>query len=206
MKKFKRSSISIACYVFTAIFAAYFLFMIVSTITTINQYYAAYDMQPGFGEVVGYLFQNCTSPLMAMIISFMAGLIYDEVRRLNPANWATDDEITEAKEAKRLAKEAKQIAKGEAAVAAAAAAAENKDTEEVIKPEFAAVVAEEAEEAAALAEEQAEEETEAAEAPAEEEPDEVEEAPAGPVHTEFFAEVAEEDENASEKEPAETEE
>ena len=54
----------------------------------------------------------------------MAGFILEEVRKLNPSNWRTEDEIAEEKEAKKMAKEAKQIAKGEAAKAKADAKAE----------------------------------------------------------------------------------
>lgn len=145
MKKFRRSPFTIACYVFAAMFAAYFVAVVIGTVSTITQYYAAYDMSPTFGEVANYLFQQGTMPLFAAIGTFMAGVILDEVRKGNPANWASDEEISEAKEAKRLAKEAKQIAKGEAAAAAATAAAgaEKLASDDSIKPEFAAVVAEE---------------------------------------------------------------
>ena len=160
MKKFRRSPFTIACYVLAAMFAAYFVTIVISTVATITQYYAAYDMSPTFGEVAGYLFQQGTMPLFAAIGTFMAGIILDEVRKGNPANWASDEEISEAKEAKRLAKEAKQIAKGEAAAAAATAAsgAEKVVGDETIKPEFAAVVAEESENTAAFGDEEAAEE------------------------------------------------
>jgi hypothetical protein len=157
MKKFRRSAFSIACYVFAAIFAAYFVAVVISTVSTISQYYAAYQMSPTFGEVVGYLLQNGVTPLVAAILTFMAGLTYDEVRRINPANWASDDEISEAKEAKRLAKEAKQIAKGEAAKAAAEAKAPAADDDESVKPEFSAVIAEESEPVAVVHEPEVEE-------------------------------------------------
>ncbi len=163
MKKFRKSPFTIACYVFAAMFAAYFVTVIISTVTTINQYYAAYDMAPTFGEVAGYLFQQGTAPLFAAIGTFMAGVILDEVRKGNPANWASDDEISEAKEAKRLAKEAKQIAKGEAA-AAAASAAEAVSADETIKPEFAAVVAEESKNTVVFEDEEDAEAAEKAEA------------------------------------------
>ena len=144
MKKFRKSAVSIVCYVLAALFTVYLVTVIVSSIATVNQYYSQYGMSPAIGEVVNYLMQNSLSPLTAIIVTFMAGLIYDEVRKLNPANWASDDEITEAQEAKRLAKEAKQIAKGEAAAAAAAV----EDSSDQIKPELADSVAEEAEAAA----------------------------------------------------------
>ena len=198
MKKFRRSPFTLACYVIAAMFAAYFVTIVISTVTTINQYYAAYDMSPTFGEVASYLFQQGTMPLFAAIGTFMAGIILDEVRKGNPANWASDEEISEAKEAKRLAKEAKQIAKGEAAAAAAtaASAAEKVVSDESIKPEFAAVVAEESkntvvfddeEDAEAVAEE-AEEKADEAEAPVEEKAEEA--AGAAAAEAEEKAEVS----------------
>lgn len=178
MKKFRRSPFTIACYVIAAMFAAYFVTIVISTVTTINQYYAAYDMSPTFGEVASYLFQQGTMPLFAAIGTFMAGIILDEVRKGNPANWASDEEISEAKEAKRLAKEAKQIAKGEAAAAAAtaASAAEKIVSDESIKPEFAAVVAEESKNTVVFDDEEDAEAADEAEAVAEEAEEKAEEA------------------------------
>lgn len=178
MKKFRRSPFTIACYVIAAMFAAYFVTIVISTVTTINQYYAAYDMSPTFGEVASYLFQQGTMPLFAAIGTFMAGIILDEVRKGNPANWASDEEISEAKEAKRLAKEAKQIAKGEAAAAAAtaASAAEKIVSDESIKPEFAAVVAEESKNTVVFDDEEDAEAADEADAAAEEAEEKAEEA------------------------------
>ena len=178
MKKFRRSPFTIACYVIAAMFAAYFVTIVISTVTTINQYYAAYDMSPTFGEVASYLFQQGTMPLFAAIGTFMAGIILDEVRKGNPANWASDEEISEANEAKRLAKEAKQIAKGEAAAAAAtaASAAEKIVSDESIKPEFAAVVAEESKNTVVFDDEEDAEAADEAEAVAEEAEEKAEEA------------------------------
>lgn len=178
MKKFRRSPFTIACYVIAAMFAAYFVTIVISTVTTINQYYAAYDMSPTFGEVASYLFQQGTMPLFAAIGTFMAGIILDEVRKGNPANWASDEEISEAKEAKRLAKEAKQIAKCEAAAAAAtaASAAEKIVSDESIKPEFAAVVAEESKNTVVFDDEEDAEAADETEAVAEEAEEKAEEA------------------------------
>ena len=157
MKKFRRSPVAIACYVLAAVFAAYFVSVVIVTISTITEYYAAYGMSAGAGEVLEYLFQQGLTPLTSAILTFMAGFILEAVRKLDPANWMTDEELAEAKEAKRMAKEAKQIAKGEAAKAAAEAAAgetaaEEGDAagsedagEEAVSADFAAVVADEAE-------------------------------------------------------------
>ena len=156
MKQFQKSPVAIACYVISVLLAAYFLYVCATTISTINQYYASYDMKAGFGETLGYIVQSGLSPLVSAITVFMAGYILEEVRKLNPANWMTEDEIAEAREAKKMAREAKQIAKGEEAKAKADAKAEaeaearaeaaaEKLEEETEAVEFSAEVAEDAE-------------------------------------------------------------
>ncbi len=115
MKKFRRSPVAIACYVIAALLAVYFLAVIFSTLSTINEYYAQYDMRAGFGETFGYLMQNGMSIFVNALLVFMAGFILETVRKLNPSNWMTDEEIAEAREAKQLARQEKQAAKGEAA-------------------------------------------------------------------------------------------
>ena len=50
MKKFRRSPIAVICYVMAAITAAYFIAVIFSTMSTIHQYYAQYQMSAGFGD------------------------------------------------------------------------------------------------------------------------------------------------------------
>lgn len=149
MKKFRKSPFSIVCYVFAAIFAVYFVASEVSAVITIQQYYASYQMSASVGEYITYMVQSGATPLTSAILIFMAGLIYEAIRKQDPANWASDEEITEAAEAKRLAREAKQIAKGEAAKAAAELkeeAAELKEqaaeSADAISDEFSAVVAE----------------------------------------------------------------
>jgi hypothetical protein len=141
MKKFRKSPIAIICYIFGAIFAAYFVATEVNTISTIYDYYAPYQMTPTVGEVIGYMIQQGMQALTAAILVLMAGIILEEVRKLNPANWVTDDEIAEKKEARKAVREAKQIARGEAAKAAAEA--DMAEEKEGIKAEFAAAIAEE---------------------------------------------------------------
>ena len=81
-----------------AITAAYFIAVIFSTMSTIHQYYAQYQMSAGFGETLGYLLQNGLSPLVSAITLFMAGFILEEVRKLNPSNWMTEEEIASRNE------------------------------------------------------------------------------------------------------------
>lgn len=204
MKKYRRSPLSIVCYVLAAIFAANFILVISSTLTEINQYYATYGMQPGFGEVLRYMLQMGSTPLFTAVATFMVGIIFNEIRKQNPANWAADEEISEAKEAQRLFKDAKQIAKGEAAKAAAEAKEPViTENDEGIKTEFSAVVAEnsdtvefggdETEEEAAAPEETENEE------PAEAADDQVqEETESESFSDEFSAVVAEDEETPAE--------
>lgn len=113
MKKFRRSPLVYICYALACLMLVYVIFIIFSTINQINQYYAAYNMSAGFGEVLGYLVQNGMTPLTSAILVCMAGKILDEAMKANPANWMSDEELIEAKEAKQLAKLEKQTAKYE---------------------------------------------------------------------------------------------
>lgn len=127
MKKFRRSPITIGCYAVAALILVYFCFTSVSTVRTIDEYYAQYGMTGTFTEYVTYIFQNGYGTLVNAILVFMAGLIYDAVRKLDPNNWKTDEELAEEKAAKRLPKEA-----------GAAAVAEAKDIVEFDKAEDSA--------------------------------------------------------------------
>lgn len=156
MKQFRKSPIAIACYVISVLILAYCLYVCANAIGYVNQYFASMGMPAEFGVTLEYIIQSGLSPFVSAVTVFMAGFILEEVRKLNPANWKTEDEIAEEKEAKKMAKEAKQIAKGEAAKAKADAKAEaeaearaearaEEMVEEAEIAEFSAVVAEDAE-------------------------------------------------------------
>ena len=164
MKKFRKSPIAIACYVIAALVAVYFIAIMFSTIHSINEYYATYQMKAGLGETLGYLLQNGLGPLTNAIVIFMAGFILDEVRKLNPAKWMTEEEIAEEKEAKRLAREEKQAAKGEAAKIKAGIITEEEAAEAKATESVEAVFVNSDEETEAVPEEAAEEAEEIAEA------------------------------------------
>lgn len=190
MKRFRRSPVAIICYVIAILITCYFIGVTISTLITIHDYYAQYDMQAGFGETMAYLLQNGLTILVNAVVVFMAGFILEEVRKLNPSNWTTDEERAEAREAKQLAREQKQAAKGEAAriragvvtEAEAAKAGEEipveadfSDVADEVVAEAADDVAAEAVEAADAAEEAAGEAIDAAEEPAVEAADAAEE-------------------------------
>ena len=191
MKKFRRSPVAIACYVIAALLAVYFLAVIFSTLSTINEYYAQYDMRAGFGETFGYLMQNGMSIFVNALLVFMAGFILETVRKLNPSNWMTDEEIAEAREAKQLAREEKQAAKGEAAkIKAGVITAEEAESANAEKSVEAVFVTPEEENSDAEADAETDADAEAA-------PEEPEE-PASEETAAETEETAAEDENADE--------
>ncbi len=118
-KKYRRSAISVACYVLAAVMLAYVCYTIGNTVQTINDYYAQYGISAQPMEYITYCLQSALQPLFYTIVLFMLGCILDAVRMNNENNYKTDEEIREELEAKQQAKEAKKLAKGEAAAIAA---------------------------------------------------------------------------------------
>ena len=141
MKKFRRSPLTYACYTVAAVFAVYFCVTVVSTITTINNYYAGYGMTAGFTETLGYVIQAGAVPLISALATLMIGCIHDEVRKLNPAYYATDEELAAAREAKKQAREEAKAAKAAANETGEEEFELEPDTSETGKVEFSAEVA-----------------------------------------------------------------
>lgn len=98
MKKFKTSPITIACYIIAALLCVYFVVLAAQTVKQINEYYASYGMTAMFGETVTYILQQGLTPLVSALLMCMAGVIHNEVRKLNPANWTVGAETAEAGE------------------------------------------------------------------------------------------------------------
>ena len=133
-KKYRRSKVSVACYVIAALMFGYVCFQIGSTVQTINEYYAQYGMSAQPLEYVTYTLQAALQPIVYTIVIFMLGYILDAVRRNNKAYYLTDEELFDAAEAKRQAKEAKKLARGEAA---AVKAGNVTTTEKSVEADFA---------------------------------------------------------------------
>ena len=114
-KKYRRSAVSVVCYVIAALMFGYVCYQIGTTVQTINEYYAQYGMSAQPLEYVTYTLQSALQPIVYTIVIFMLGYILDAVRRNNKAYYLTDEEVLEAKEEKKQAREAKKYAKGEAA-------------------------------------------------------------------------------------------
>ena len=129
-KKYRRSVISIVCYVLAAAMLSYVCYTIGNTVHTINDYYAQYGISAQPMEYITYCLQSALQPLFYTIVLFMLGCILDAVRMNNENNYKTDEEIREALEAKQQAKEAKKLAKGEAAAIAAGNVTTDEDSVE----------------------------------------------------------------------------
>ena len=133
-KKYRRSGVSVACYVIAALMMVYVCYQIGNTIKTINEYYAQYEMSATAMEYITYCGQAALQPLYYAFTAFMFGYILDAVRKNNPANYRSDEDIEAEKEAKKEAKDAKKFAKGEAA---AAKAGNVTTTENSVEADFA---------------------------------------------------------------------
>ena len=119
-KKFRRSAVTTICYVLAALMLIYTCYQIGSTVHTINEYYGQYGMQATAVEYLTYTAQAALTPLFNTIVLFMLARILDEVRKNNPANYRSDEDIVESGIAKKEAKDAKKFEKGEKAAAKAA--------------------------------------------------------------------------------------
>lgn len=106
-KKLRKSPVVIALYVVAALVLIYAVYLVGSTVSYISSYYGQYGATPGFGETVGYVMQSVYQPLVMAILLGAAGYILNEVRALNPAYYATKEEIEAAKAAKKAAKTVK---------------------------------------------------------------------------------------------------
>ena len=118
-KKFRRSAITTIGYVLAALMLIYTCYQIGNTVHTINEYYAQYGMKATPLEYLTYVGQNALNPLIYAALLFLISAVHNEVRKNNPANYLSDEDIVEADAAKKAAKEAKQVRKGDEAAAKA---------------------------------------------------------------------------------------
>ena len=99
-KKYRRSAVSIACYVFALLILFYIVYLIGNTANQINQYYAQYDMKAQPAEYFSYIIQSVMGPVINAATFFLFGYILDEVRKNNPAYYISDEELEKARAAK----------------------------------------------------------------------------------------------------------
>ena len=103
-KKLRQSPIVIALYVLAVLVLIYAFYQVGSTVKYIASYYSQYGMSPSFGESVGYVLSAVYQPLVMAILLGAAGYILNEVRALNPAYYATKEELEAIKAARKAAK------------------------------------------------------------------------------------------------------
>lgn len=146
-KKFRRSPVTVICFVLAALMLIYACYQGGSTIHQINDYYAQYGMKAKPAEYLTYVSQSVMATLINAIGLFMLAKIHDDVRKNNPANFMSDEDMVEAAEAKKAAKDSKQFEKGEKAAAKAADKSDVKvsvktESEEPVVVDFAVADAE----------------------------------------------------------------
>ena len=138
-KKYRRSALSIVCYVIALLLLFYIVYLVGNTVAQVNQYYAQYDMKAQPAEYISFIMQTAFEPFINAVIFFMLGMILDEVRKNNPAYYLSDEEIDQAKIAKqeaRIARQEERAAKKAAAAEEAAAAKAESAAAAVAVPEM----------------------------------------------------------------------
>jgi hypothetical protein len=89
MQKFKKSPVTIVCYVLAALALVYCCYVLGNSYKTVAEYYAAYNMKPQIGEILTYMLQGGLTPLTSAVTLFMAAHILDAVRKLDPKNYVS---------------------------------------------------------------------------------------------------------------------
>lgn len=141
-KKLKTSKVTIGLYACTGIVSVYALYAIFNSITYLRNYFKTYGSSIGehFGNALSYILNQSLSYIVFAVLLFVASVILTEVRKLNPENYISDEEM-----------QAILAAKAEKAARAAeikAMKAEEKAAKEAAKAETTAVEIEKLGEAA----------------------------------------------------------
>ena len=141
-KKLKTSKVTIGLYACTGIVSVYALYAIFNSITYLRNYFKTYVSTIGehFGDALSYILNQSLSYIVFAVLLFVASVILTEVRKLNPENYISDEEM-----------QAILAAKAEKAARAAeikAMKAEEKAAKEAAKAETTAVEIEKLGEAA----------------------------------------------------------
>lgn len=113
-KKFIQSPMAIICYVLAALMLIYACFQAGSTVKQINEYYSSYGMTAKPSEYLAYVIQAMIEPLLHAVTIFMFGYILNTIRKMDPGNYKTAEELMAIEEAKKEAKSKKQAARSEA--------------------------------------------------------------------------------------------
>lgn len=134
-KKLKRSPWSIAFYVIAAALLIHAVYTVFGTISYLNTYFSTYGSSIGanFGNAISYIFSNSLVHFIYAALAFTGAKTFDEVRKLNPDNYFSEDELAMmelAKQEKLEAKKAEAAAVNGVKEETAEAAAEEVSAEE----------------------------------------------------------------------------
>ena len=119
VKKYRLSPVAVISYAIAVMILLFVCYQVGKMVGEINQYYAAQGLKPAFSDYFVYTIPAMLPSLRNCFIFFMLGYILDAVRKNNPANYKTQEEIEEEKIARQEAREARKAARGEAAAAKA---------------------------------------------------------------------------------------
>jgi hypothetical protein len=139
-KKLKTSKVIIGLYVCTGIVSVYALYAIFNSITYLRNYFKTYGSSIGehFGDALSYILNQSLSYIVFAVLLFAAAAVLHEVRKLNPDNYLSQEElevlaVEKAEKAAKAEKVAKEAAKAESAVESVklGAAAVDEEVEEL---------------------------------------------------------------------------
>ena len=147
-KKLKTSKVIIGLYVCTGIVSVYALYAIFNSITYLRNYFKTYGSSIGehFRDALSYILNQSLSYIVFAVLLFAAAAVLHEVRKLNPDNYLSQEEL----EVLAVEKAEKAAKAAEAKADKAAKAAEAKAVKEAEKVAKEAAKAESAVESAKL--------------------------------------------------------
>lgn len=107
-KKLKTSKVIIGLYVCTGIVSVYALYAIFNSITYLRNYFKTYGSSIGehFGDALSYILNQSLSYIVFAVLLFAAATVLHEVRKLNPDNYLSQEEL-QILAVKKAEKEAK---------------------------------------------------------------------------------------------------
>lgn len=94
-KKLKTSKVIIGLYVCTGIVSVYALYAIFNSITYLRNYFKTYGSSIGehFGDAFSYILNQSLSYIVFAVLLFAAAAVMHEVRKLNPDNYLSQEEL-----------------------------------------------------------------------------------------------------------------
>ena len=94
-KKLKRSKVTIGLYVCTGIVSVYALYAIFNSISYLRNYFKTYGSTIGqhFGDALSYILNQSLSYIVFAVLLFTVSVVLTEVRKLNPDNYMSAEEL-----------------------------------------------------------------------------------------------------------------